>query len=308
MFDSIKSGSEIFKRSFKLFVVHPVLLAPLLLCWLFYGGSIVYFKYYFAWGNILPRERFLIAFAIIFSFAFILSFSCLIVLELIQQIERGRKKSLTKAIIEVITKDVIKTLPLTIAWSLLWFILTLIQMLLSKVTEKQRQSISVENVAKTFAGDENASGGDLLIGIISKGIRMAFFLMLPGIAWDDLSTKNSFKRGSTILKRHFIQFATGFTLSKFLDMLVFLPPTILILITTKMDIQVPDIVWLITIIYCAFGWSYTILMEQIFTAELYLWHLRWELELEQPVDDDKNIPKLSDVRRPSLLDEYTDLV
>ena len=74
-----------------------------------------------------------------------------------------------------------------------------------------------------------------------------------------------------------------------------------------MDIQVPDSIWLITIIYCAFGWSYSILMEQIFTAELYLWNARWEQELEQTAHNDDNSPKLADVRRPSLLDEYTDL-
>ena len=58
----------------------------------------------------------------------------------------------------------------------------------------------------------------------------------------------------------------------------------------------------------AFAWSFTIYLEQMFTAELYLWSLKWEQAVHKAQQENKPLPELIDVPRPSILDEVPDLL
>jgi hypothetical protein len=79
-------------------------------------------------------------------------------------------------------------------------------------------------------------------------------------------------------------------------------------VTDEFGIVLPDIAWIITIIYAAFAWSYSIYLEQMFSANLYLWHLRWEKECIEAQRAGRQLPALRDVPRPSILDEVPDLL
>ena len=307
MFDGIRNGSEVIRESLKVFRKHPVFLVPLFGCWLMYAPIIIYFTYFFPWKQYSTLQISFTIFFVIFTFSFILSLSNLLLLELIQQLESGKKFNLVSAFFEVLSKDLIKTLPITIVWVIIWFILTLIEVLLSKI-ENGSEEFSAENTAKTLAGYERFSLSRAFFEALQKGIRMIVFLILPAIAWEDKSPIKATKKGLGVLKIHLAEFATGFALTELAAIIVFLPPTILFVISDELEVTFPDFVWYITIIYCAFAWSFSLFLEQMFAAELYLWHLIWEKECSMAKAENRELPKLRDVRMPSVLDDISDLL
>ena len=49
------------------------------------------------------------------------------------------------------------------------------------------------------------------------------------------------------------------------------------------------------------------MIEQLFTAELYLWNMLWERKCKVCNEKGGAIPKLTQVRRPSLLNNFPDM-
>ena len=307
MFDGIKNGSEVIKESLKVFRKHPMFLVPLFGCWLIYAPIVIYFTYFFHWKQHSTLQICFTIFFIVFIFSFILSFSNLLLLELIQQLESGKKFNLVSAFFEVVSKDLIKTLPIIFIWVIIWFILTAIEALLSKI-ENRSGEFSAENAAKTLAGYEHFSLSRAFFEALKKGVRMIVFLILPAIAWEDKSPVKATKKGLGVLKIHLAEFATGLALTELAAIIVFLPPAILFAISDVFEVTFPDFVWYITIIYCAFAWSFSLFLEQMFAAELYLWHLIWEKECSIAKAENRKLPKLREVKRPSVLDDVSDLL
>lgn len=307
MFDGIKNGSEVIKESLKVFRKHPMFLVPLFGCWTIYAPIIIYFTYFFPWKQYSTLQIFFIVFFIVFIFSSILSFSNLLLLELIQQLESGKRFNLVSAFFEVVSKDLIKALPITFIWVIIWFILTAIEALLSKI-ENRSGEFSAENAAKTLAGYERFSLSRAFFEALQKGVRMIVFLILPAIAWEDKSPVKATKKGLGVLKTHLAEFTTGFALTELAAIIVFLPPGILFVISDEFEVTFPDFVWYIAIIYCAFAWSFSLFLEQMFAAELYLWHLIWEKECSIAKAENRELPKLREVKRPSVLDDVSDLL
>lgn len=307
MFDGIKNGSEVIKESLKVFRKHPMFLVPLFGCWTIYAPIIIYFTYFFPWKQYSTLQIFFIVFFIVFIFSSILSFSNLLLLELIQQLESGKRFNLVSAFFEVVSKDLIKALPITFIWVIIWFILTAIEALLSKI-ENRSGEFSAENAAKTLAGYERFSLSRAFFEALQKGVRMIVFLILPAIAWEDKSPVKATKKGLGVLKTHLAEFTTGFALTELAAIIVFLPPVILFVISDEFEVTFPDFVWYIAIIYCAFAWSFSLFLEQMFAAELYLWHLIWEKECSIAKAENRELPKLREVKRPSVLDDVSDLL
>lgn len=310
MFQGIKNGWDLIKESIKVFNYHPKFLLPLLITWLIYAPIILYLKYGFNWDVFNGVQILWIVFGIIFLFAFLLSFSCSMLLELIQQLESGQKMNLRRAFGQTISHNLLKIIPLVFVWAIIWFILTIIQALFSKKKRgrNEGQAFSAENAAKTLAGFQKLSLSRAFFKALEKGIRMIMFLILPAIAWENLGFWKSVKKGLATFKAHLSEFVTGFVLTELAAIIIFLPPAILFYASDELEFSLPDPVWIATIIYIAFAWSYSIYLEQMFTAELYLWHLKWEKEVVGARRENKTIPSMRDVPRPSILDEVHELV
>ena len=116
------------------------------------------------------------------------------------------------------------------------------------------------------------------------------------------------RRGLSVAQSHKAEFATGFVLTELAAMIVFLPPSIVFVIADNTDVTISDDMWFAVIIYCGFAWSFSLLMEQLFTAELYLWDMKWREARATARDHDQPAPKLSDIPRPSIMDDNADLL
>ncbi len=307
MFQGVKNGWQLIVQSIKVFNRYPKFIIPLLIIWFVYAPIILYLKYWINWEAYTNLQVFLIIFGIIFVFAFLLSFSCSVLLELIQQLESGKEMSITKAFKDTLTNNTIKILPVVFIWTIIWFILLIIQALLSEKEKKEKESFSAENAAKTLGDYQEASLSEVFVESLEKGVRMVIFLILPAIAWENLSFWESVKKGIAVFKSNLSSFITGFLLTELTSIIIYLPPAILFYIS-KLKVSFPDWVWVITIIYIAFAWSYSIYLEQMFTAELYLWNYKWEKELVKAQAENKPIPNINDIPKPSVLNEVNDLL
>jgi hypothetical protein len=308
MFRGIKSGWQLIYNSLHVFNRHPKLMTPLLVTWLFYAAIIIYLQFFYNEDSFTGYQSLIITFGVIFVFTFLLSFSCSVLLELIEQLETGKEINIPKAFKYTLRNNTFKIIPIVLVWTVVWFLLFIIQVLLSKNNNKNKSVLNAERAAKTLAGSGKFSLSTAFFKGLEKGMRMIVFLILPAIAWGNLSFWNSVKKGWSVYKSNLSTFATGFVLTGFANFLIFLPPTIIIYFSTGAEIVFPDWVWFTTIVYIAFAWSYSMYLEQMFTAELYLWNLKWEKEVKKAKAQNKPVPKINDIAKPSLLDEVHDLL
>lgn len=309
MFQGLKNGWDVINASIKAFFKHPIFLLPLLVVWAIYAPTVIYFKWHFNWDNYTTQETMFIVFFIIWGFALMLTLSCSVLLELLQQKETGRPFNLFKSLGETLTKNILHILILSFIWAAIWFLLTILEAIFrNKNSSGDSDKETAENVARTLAGADDVSLLSLTFDALKKGIRMIVFLIMPAFAWEDLGVGKSFKRGLSVLKQRVTEFISGYTLSYLAAFIVFLPPSIMFYMSGKLKIDFPEWSWVACIIYIAFAWSYTIYLEQMFTAELYLWQLKWEREVRKAEKEGRKPPKFHEVERPSIIDDRPDLI
>lgn len=280
--------------------MHPALLAPLLFVWLFYAPAILYLQFFLPWDSLSSVQTIAVVFGAIFVFSVALSMSCFWLLELIRRIESGESLNIL-ATLPAAVGNVFRAFHVTLLWALIWFVLTLLASLFRRRGEKDDESFSAKNAAKTLSGYASASLSGAFFDALKKGVRMIAFLIYPAVAWE--SARAPIKRGLGVARTHATEFASGFILTELAAAIVFLPPALLFYVTDEAEIVLSDGVWYVVIVYCAFAWSISILLEQLFAAELYLWDMKWRKACAEAQDRGAVAPKLRDVPRPSILDD-----
>jgi len=307
MFGSVKNGWGLIVLSIRVFRHHPSFLLPLLGCWLVYAPLVLYVEYAFDWEDRALGETLLIVFGIILLFSWLLAMSCLVLLELIERVENGEDPGMLRATFDAFTKNLVRALPIILVWAAIWFALELIEALVRRKRESPDTELNAENAAKTLAGYGEFSLSGAFFDALNKGIRMVVFLILPGIAWREYGPLRATKMGLGVVKAHLGTFAAGFVLTELAAGLVFLPPAILFVLSSKFEVSFPTWVWAMTIVYCSLAWSFSLYLEQMFCAELYLWHLKWERRCKSARKRGEPLPSLDEIPRPSVLDEVCDL-
>lgn len=305
MFEGIKNSFDLINASFKTFRKHPILALPIFVVWLIYAPLIIYFKWHFDWDLYYVKAQLMIVFLIIYFLAFILSISCSTMLELVQQKETGKEFNLLKALGITLSYNLVPIMVVSLVWALLWFVLVVLKAI-TKSKGKNSEEENAENVARTLAGTSDSSLFSFSIDALLKGIRMVVFLIIPAFAWENKGIRESFTRGYEIVRQRKAEFIAGFTLSLAVEFLVFLPAGFMFYLSSK-GVVFPDWSWFICIFYIGLAWSYSIYLEQMFGAELYLWQMSYEKEYNKAIKDNTPWPKFSEVRRPSIVDNIPDL-
>ncbi len=316
MFAGVNNGLELIRESLKAFRRYPSLLIPLLGCWIVYAPVIVYFHFLFPWDDYSVGQQLLVLFGIILFLSFLLSASCLFLLERIREIETAGRLGWAKSVYGV-AANLAGALPITLTWAVIWFVITVIEMLFRRgggdedeegeTDPEMATEMTAENVAEVLGGYGEFSLSRAFFDALKKGVRMLAFLILPAIAWENRGTLAAYKKGLGVAASHKSEFATGFVVTELLAAIVFLPPAVLFFLSGRLEVDFPDWVWFLTIIYIGFAWSFSMLLEQLFTAELYLWHLLWERDCERARENGKPEPSLQEVKRPSIMNRVPDL-
>jgi hypothetical protein len=310
MFEKTKSGWEIIAASVRAFAKFPELLIPLLFSWLFYAGTIIYFNFMFDWSSLEPGAAFALCFGIIFGFSTLLCFSASWMLEMIEQIETGKPLNIASALAETVNVNLLRMLPIALVWATVWFALMIVDVLTSKrkAESKEQKELSFKSATEVLAGtDEQFSWTSLSIDLVQKLVRMLVFLSLPAVCWRGMSGFSAMGEGLRTARKHAVEFLAGYVLSGGAAALLFLPVALPAYLDAKKVIHVPEHAWPAMFVYLAFAWSFSIYIEQMFTAELYLWHMKWDKAVKHAQKNGAIEPKLSEVKRPSLADDIADL-
>jgi hypothetical protein len=311
MLQRIVNGVRLIRHALRTFLRYPQLVIPLLGSWSVYAPLVLYLEYYFPWDQLEFVEGILVCFCAILVLSFTLSLACFVVLEMVQHIESGRRVSVWLAFVDALRYDLPKALPIVFIWAILWLILAVIFAIVSGGKRRRRgeQSLTLKGAARTLSGsDDGFSLSGSYIRELNRGLRMFVFLIFPAIAWENLGPRKAMKRGLRALSTHPVEFSSGFVLSGFAALIVFLPPIVLLWATDTFSLVLSGAVWATVLIYCAFAWSFSIFVEQMFAGELYLWHLKWERAGKPGLKNKKRINKLECVERPSILDEVPEFM
>ena len=288
------------------FKVHPISLLPMLVCWSGYAAIILYASYGYDWNGYSNSTNLLFSLCIYLAFSLLFGLASLILLEMVQQTESGKPISLIKSIADAIFRDLWKALPLLLIWGLIWFCLAVLSVLFSKKNNKSsgnKESFSAHNAVGTLLGDEKEfSSLSAFLDAVSKGVRMAAFLMLPAIAWEELSPLKAFRKGSEILKVAKWNFAEAYGKSGIFAFLVLLIPALIYKMDAELNLQLPETFWIFTLIYIAIASSLILIVEQIYMAELYLWYFNWQKENEKNKALGKPYIPFNKSRRPDFFD------
>jgi len=299
----IKTGTELVVDSVRVFRRYPRLVVPLLGIWVVIAGLVIWNRFFRG-----PIDGFttilLLAFGLIFVQAFLLAFACSMLLEMVEQVETGGDLSLATAFVDTVRENVAAMVPLILVWSVVWFVLSVIEALFED--DSSDGEYSAENAARALAG---GNGSLLSAGIdaLKKGIRMFVFLILPAIAWEDRGFVGATRRGYGIFKNNVSAFVTGFSLTYLLAGVLFVPVALIFWLADQGLIQLSATQWYLVIGYVGIAWSLSIYLEQMFTADLFLWHKEWEQAVAAAQRDGEAPPSMRDVPRPTLLDDVDSL-
>ncbi|PWE18892.1 hypothetical protein DDZ18_04695 [Marinicauda salina] len=283
------------------------MLAPLILVWCAYAPISVYLYFYFPWSDLDAYTAFAVLFGSIFLISYLISLASFILLEQIRTIENGQSPGLGRPL-SVGVWNSFRALHVTLIWAFIWFLITVAEIILRSRDEtdpSEQSEPTAQNVAEFLAGAEQFSFSGMVFDGLRKGVRMIAFLIFPAIAWERYD--KPIRRGLGVAMSHKGEFASGFLLTEAAAGVVFIPPFIVFMLADQTDVPFPDWTWFAVIIYCGFAWSFAILLEQLFTAELYLWDMKWRKACEAAVDRDAAVPELADVKRPSILDDVPDM-
>jgi len=306
MFEGIKNGLNIFGQSAQVLFKYPVFAAPLLIVWLIMAPVVLYFYFFFSGEGMSTGSLLLVVFGTIYFYSLLFSFSCVVLLELIQQHETGKQMDLGAAIGETVSKDMIAIFVISFFWAIVWFILTVIEALLSRKKRGSKPAPSTQEAARVLSGQAGTfSWLGLGIKMIKKLVRMFIFLVLPAVAWEDRRAIDAFKRGFSVLKSHVAEFMTSYAGSGIAAALVFLPPAIFFYVFRD---SAPDYMYYIVIAYAAAAWVFSMYLEQMNMALLFMWHKKWEVAAQKAEADGKPAPAMNEIPMPSLLDDIPDLI
>ncbi|MGH7670822.1 MAG: hypothetical protein ACRENQ_15155 [Gemmatimonadaceae bacterium] len=293
-----------------IFKAYPSFLVPLLSVWVVYASGVLYLKYVFRFGLHGTAEDVGVVFLFIFVMSFLILMSCAVVLDAIRQIETGHP-SFTKAIRKAVREDLVRVLPVSFVWAILWMVLTVIEALLSKSRDNGsagNDTLTAESAAETIANYHSFSFSEAFIDALKKGIRMVMFLIVPAIAWENLGAFQAMKKGLAVLRAHLGLFGSGYALTYAAAAIVFLPSAVIFELGTGRHgnpplIHFPSAVWVATIIYMGLAWSFTVYLEQMFMAQVYLWYLKWEKAVAQAKKAGQPVPAFTSIPRPELLEK-----
>jgi hypothetical protein len=300
-------GWRLIIHSLNVFRAYPSFLVPIFFVWIVYASGILFLRYGYSWHTHELALDLAVTFLFIFAMSFLILISFTTVLEMIRQLEDD-KPSFGKAIGRALGKDMLRVLPLAFVWAIIWFVLTVLEALLSKSKKDSTadDTLTAQNAALTLANYGKFSFSEAFIEALQKGVRMVMFLILPAIAWDNLGMLKAIKKGLAVLRAHLGLFGSGYALTYAAAAVVFLPAVIIVELGTSHHghpplVHFPNYVWIATIIYMGFAWSLSMYLEQMFMAQLYLWHMNWEKEAAKALKEGRPQPAFETVPRPELL-------
>ena len=277
----MKDALMVFRGALRCFRRFPCCILPLLLAWCGYAAVTLWLRFGADLSRYAAGQTLALAFSVYFLFSLLFGIACLILLELLQQLEHGRRPSLLRAVRDTLVRDLGKAFPILLVWAALWFLLALLDALLSSRDRKEKESFSPKAAVGILTGaGRRPSRLQAGLAAAAKALRMFAFLVLPAVAWEDLGPVASVKKGVRTLRSQTGAFLAAYGLTELFALVVLLPPALLYALDDCLTLSLPDGLWWGLLLYVALASSLTFLVEQLYVAQLYLRALRRERGLK----------------------------
>lgn len=304
-FDGLAEGWYSFKNTVKFSLRNPILLIPMLMA----VGGIVYSVYYAVTYTAILEISFIYAiliYAVVVTF--IVSVSSLILLELLEQKEKNQSMNFFIAFKDALIHDLWRALPLIVVWSILKFVLTLIEFAIMAAKAKAREKRKERG--RTFRGYQERRLGrqQNFIEMIQTGVRLTSMTILASIAWEPGSPFKAMGKGFRAYKNHLGNFVSGVGFSMLLKLLMIIPTGLVLYFVSETGTEVSGGLMLGLLIYVGIIWAFSLMVEQVYVAELYLWYMSYEKESKIARDLGQDAPAhMGKAKKPSLFDNVADL-
>ncbi len=292
MFDSFARGLSIYKQNLIFIFKHPFMLIPYVFT---LGINMVGMYYLYDWLYAPEMEveiTLLLIYLISVLSTFTIGITSLFILEMVEQLETVGKINIFKAIKDMVVQDLWQALPLILLWSVLDFILVI----LTAVTKRKSRN-----------GHSSHTFLSRIVDTFRETIKLGMMVSFASVAWENYGIGYSYRRGVSVYKSHLTEILTGVGVSKITGFL-----TILILpvfyIMISLDLPIVTIIIVVALLFSII-WSMGKLVEQLYTAELFLWVKHYEKAREKAEKDGLEMPgSIRDVAQPSFVDNVFDLV
>lgn len=276
----------------------PIFILPISFSWVLLMAAAVYLQYYFQFPDSFFLSL-LYIYLIIFLFSITICIANLMMIEFIQQIESGQNISFTRTFGASFGINLIKAVPLAMVCGPLWIILVILRILTSRKRGNKKTEPSVKEIKATLADlSFPLLFFDLSLRLTEKLTRMVVFLALPSIAWENQGPLSAIKRAFHVIEMHTTQFLTTYTLTFATSVVLGIPLVTFIVLDSQVG-GFPKILWTVVILFEGFVWSLSVYLEQMATAMLYLWHVKWTKNGAKG--------KLNSVSKPDLFDAIYEL-
>jgi len=298
--DKIKTSWSIVTETIKSIKKYPILLAPIFLTWIVFASLTVYLTYYFKLPN-NETVQWIIIVGLFWFITFVLTYTSSMMVSMVKQIETDGNYSFKKAFQESNSK-IISLLWISFIWAIIWLFLTILEIIVKKNSNSSSSKPNYEWVAKTLWWNGSAfSWLGLWLDALKDILKLAVFLSIPAILWENKKTFWAIKTWWKIIWRHPVEFMWIYG-SMFLIILFMVLPIAIIFTLSNSWIHFPDWIWMLVIIYEGIVWTFSIYMEQMSTTLLYLWDMKWE-HVNSKIENEKEKVPLNEIEKPSLLDD-----
>jgi hypothetical protein len=200
---------------------------------------------------------FMLLLGAVFATAYALMFSFAISSRMLKQIHTGQAVSLTDA---VSAPETVRMIPRVLALSIVWYglvlVLVIIEMIISAVLDRISRGLG-QRVVRT------------IFGVVADALRMAAFMMVVIMVFEDVGLRVSFGRLREIVRDNAIAALGGLALTSMATALIGL---ILYGISQFLgETAMAGTATLVMLPAMAIGWLLAIYLEQMFVAGLYLY-------------------------------------
>ena len=133
--------------------------------------------------------------------------------------------------------------------------------------------------------------------------------ILTSIAWESVNPFKAISKGIKVYKNHFGEIVVGVGFSNVMKLVMALPSFgFYYLLSNNYPEGVPSWGYIAIFIYFGIVWAVTLMIEQIYVAELYIWYKVYESEKKEAELGGYEAPQsmYKVKKRPSLFDNIAD--
>lgn len=141
---------------------------------------------------------------------------------------------------------------------------------------------------------------------LTKYARIDISMILPAILWEEMSFKQARENSQKFSHEEIHKYSNGFYLTAFLDIILVIP--IFLIFIFKISLRNNLTLILLGTNVSLILLTLFIITEQIYFAEHYLWTLKWKRAKQRAINERREIPKFTEISRPSILDNIPDLI